>query len=543
VISPPWAPARPVHWGLTMRTTRATLLLGALALACNGTLTGGGDPPGHDPVEEDPTPPEQAPEEVPLDPEPGSSSGVTLDGQGNLILDVDKTTFLYSHIWIANSPEGTVSKIDTKTGQEVARYRTGPGTPDPSRTTVGLDGDVVVANRGGASAVRISADRSRCIDRNGNGTIETSTGPTDVLPWWEDECVLWYTPFAGGSLARGAAFDFEVDPDGLLSSSVWIGLFNGQKLVRLDAETGAITAEVDTPGHCSYGLAFDGDKNLWSYSRCGARDLIRLDPATLTYTPFPRAAAGCDYGLAVDKDGRPWTAGGGCVARLDPGTGVWSTTSIGSSLRGLAHDGEGSVWIADTSYGVRRVDATTMAVLDSIPLSGGGFVGMAVDFDKQIWAVSLGGSAGHKIDPVTLASTPHSTGPNPYTYSDMTGYQLRNAAPPIGLFRAVVEGCGPDQQWHELHWKAETPPGTFVRFRARTGNSRDELDARPFVAVARQPSDASPADLQAALEAALPGSSRGKYLELELTLRSENAGFTPVVSYVGVTSTCVAILD
>src|SRR5690606_27223764 len=31
----------------------------------------------------------------------------------------------FSYIWISNSPAGTVSKIDTKTRIEVARYRTG----------------------------------------------------------------------------------------------------------------------------------------------------------------------------------------------------------------------------------------------------------------------------------------------------------------------------------------------------------------------------------------------------------------------------------
>jgi hypothetical protein len=47
--------------------------------------------------------------------------------------------------WIANSGEGTVSKIDTQTGVEVARYRTGPnGAADsPSRTAVDADGDAL----------------------------------------------------------------------------------------------------------------------------------------------------------------------------------------------------------------------------------------------------------------------------------------------------------------------------------------------------------------------------------------------------------------
>src|SRR5687768_4187280 len=57
----------------------------------------------------------------------------------------------FSIIWIANTPEGTVSKIDTSTGNELGRYYTGPtnGTDDPSRTAVNLEGDAAVSNRGG----------------------------------------------------------------------------------------------------------------------------------------------------------------------------------------------------------------------------------------------------------------------------------------------------------------------------------------------------------------------------------------------------------
>src|SRR5690606_10548894 len=59
-------------------------------------------------------------------------------------------------IWIANSGEGTVSKIDTVTGVELGRYVVRPDSGgSPSRTTVNNRGDVAVANRlGGVTMVR-----------------------------------------------------------------------------------------------------------------------------------------------------------------------------------------------------------------------------------------------------------------------------------------------------------------------------------------------------------------------------------------------------
>jgi hypothetical protein len=40
-----------------------------------------------------------------------------------------------------------------------------------------------------------AALKSKCIDKNGNGQIETSTGANDIKPWGQDECVLWHTAF------------------------------------------------------------------------------------------------------------------------------------------------------------------------------------------------------------------------------------------------------------------------------------------------------------------------------------------------------------
>jgi len=497
---------------------RCVLLAVLLVPGCDaGAIDNGGDSsrdggaaPGIDASDED-----GDSTAVPLGPNDENSSGVTVDGDGNLVLDPGTSAVVFSHIWIANSPDGTVSKIDTETGTEVARYRTGPGTPDPSRTTVGLDGDVVVANRGGASATRIHSDPAGCPDKNGNGEIETSSGPTDILAWGTDECVLWYKEFPAGGLARAAAYDFAFDPDGIPHSTIWVGMYSDQKLHRLDNDTGEIVATIDIPGHCPYGLAFDGYKHVYAFSACSA-SLLKVDIDTLDWTATP-LPGGCAYGITVDGDGYVWTSGGSCVGRYDPVADNWQTTTVGSSNRGLAADGDGSIWVADTNYGVHRIDAETMATLADIPLGSRGFVGMAVDFHGKVWAVARSQERAYRIDPATLATTDYPTGSSPYTYSDMTGFQLQNAAPPLGIYRAIVEGCGPETQWLSLSWTADTVPGTFVRFAARAADDTAGLAAEDFVHIARQPGDLPPADLQTALEAAQMGGSFGSLLELEIT--------------------------
>ncbi|MCA9694563.1 MAG: hypothetical protein KC636_33605, partial [Myxococcales bacterium] len=74
---------------------------------------------------------------------------------------------LESFLWIANSGEDTVSKIDTKSGVELGRYRTRPEAGgSPSRTSVNTAGAVAVANRlGGVAAFH--AQTSHCKETNG----------------------------------------------------------------------------------------------------------------------------------------------------------------------------------------------------------------------------------------------------------------------------------------------------------------------------------------------------------------------------------------
>lgn len=107
-------------------------------------------------------------------------------------------------IWVPNM-QGTVSKINTETGDELGRYWVvPPGLPvengSPSRTTVDLEGNCWVGNRAAGTVVKIGLyEVGNWIDRNGDGICQTSqdtNGDGDItgdelLPWVEDECVLF----------------------------------------------------------------------------------------------------------------------------------------------------------------------------------------------------------------------------------------------------------------------------------------------------------------------------------------------------------------
>ena len=356
----------------------------------------------------------------------------------------------FSYIWIANSSQGTVSKIDTKTGVEEGRYRTAPGSSEsPSRTSVNQYGDVAVGNRNGQGYVtKIAATLDRCVEQNGIPGIQTSTGPNDILAWGEDECVLWSTPMPISSNGpRAIAWEGgELDPvtcqNTVPNPRLWVGWdTNPQRLVRLDGETGALIDDVNL-GNASgriYGGGVDGGGNMWMVNR-GANRLFRVDALSLAVQTW--AIPGVPYGMGVDANGDPWinTYSGGPnndrVWRFDTALEEFvDAGSGGGYYRGMNLDRQGRAWIAGNQPCRLGVwDATTDTLIDdAIPLPGCGTpVGVSIDHDGFVWVVDQNGTA-YKIHPDTHQVELTVGGlTGPYTYSDMTGAGLNLVVNPPG---------------------------------------------------------------------------------------------------------------
>jgi large repetitive protein len=158
--------------------------------------------------------------------EEGTMVGVeAVDDQLQLTEKVTTLPF----IWVPNN-SGTVSKVDTETGNELGRYRVvPPGLPEngsPSRTTVDLQGNVWVGNRTAGTVVKIGLyEAGQLIDRNGDGIIQTSrdlnedgdiTGD-EILPWGEDECVLFEVVLVPGHEGTNAPGEY----DGPYDTDIW----------------------------------------------------------------------------------------------------------------------------------------------------------------------------------------------------------------------------------------------------------------------------------------------------------------------------------
>ena len=354
----------------------------------------------------------------------------------------------WSYVWIANSGEHTLSKLDTRTMAEEGRYNTRPDhNGNPSRTSVSIDGKaVVVANRSGG-LTKVWARKEFCSDANGNGKIDTSTGKNDVLPFGQDECVAWYTAFPEATSQRPVAWTSGVYNEKTCEyddQKIWSAAANGQKgatwpcdgspgifVYRVDGDTGVVEDTIHMPDvTCGgtlgpYGAAVDANNDLWMYV-WSAGKIVHVDHDTLAYETYN----GGSYGITVDKKGRVWIDSG---ARFDPITKQWAYqvgNQPGNGGSGVAEDLQGRIWKATTG-GVGWVDGETMAVGDTVILPVNGLArGIGVDIDGYIWAVMLGGTTTYRIHPDTYEIATYAGLNQPYTYSDMAGGQINKIVCP-----------------------------------------------------------------------------------------------------------------
>jgi hypothetical protein len=262
------------------------------------------------------------------DPNLQDSTGVKLDGNGDLVLGTGTKYFRF--LWIANTDDlgrGTISKVDSKLMKEVGRYytvtcRSKPGVTGcldangktvkidmehtPSRTAVDYNMDVWVANRclngGQPSSTKIAADVNDCVDRNNNGKIETSAdhdgdgqitvdcngdkkaddsktkctgklaGKPPEFVGYDDECVLFTVNYGDpDDIARSICLDSGKSMLG--ASNAWVGTYNrpengrgNNKYYKINGYTGKIEHTITLPDetHHAYGCTADAHHIIWS---------------------------------------------------------------------------------------------------------------------------------------------------------------------------------------------------------------------------------------------------------------------------------------
>ncbi len=336
----------------------------------------------------------------------------------------------FSYIWIANSPEGTISKINTVTLVEEGRYVTRNTFGNPSRTSVALSGHMAVGNRSGGLTKYYAYD---CPD-----PVNTSTGPGDVYPFGTDGCFAWSTnmPYNSQRPVAWTPGTFNENTCQWENEYVWTSGYNGGgsvDAILLDGETGAILEQVTVNGINSdsfgaYGGASDSQGNFW-FSQLSVGRLVRVpidNPAAYEVWNMPISG----YGMAVDNQDRAWICGNG-VARFNYAAGTFDVQASGGTGGGAAGCMADAthLWLAGGSN-VRGINLGTMAMDYNWPIPS--YIhGSSIDFQGYIWGASRDTRA-YRVDPATGTVDTVNGLNSPYTYSDMTGFGLANSVGPQG---------------------------------------------------------------------------------------------------------------
>ncbi len=522
-----------------------------------------------------------------------NSDGVDTTDDGWLVLKKGLKGDL-NNLWVSNAAEGTVSNVDTELIKEVGRYHSGLApdpNPDPSRTSVDLAGDVFVGNRGDGSVTKISGSTDRCVDRNGNGTIETSTGPGDIYPragagdpngvlagQSTDECVLWTKALANEGIGcdgpRAVAATWETGDNFEFNGHVWIGCRDSNTIFKLNGNTGDVLVSYGPFDGLSgkenvspYGFVLDkaelnrvwisgkgGDGTPAVYWMDTRNGVVKMAVDGADFSPLP-------YGIALDDNSHVWitTDKVGEVWRYKPDEQLWEGLVVGDvKFKGVAVDADGFVWpiVNSDVAAVYAIDPATFPAAGSAssaytladdintPEKGGG---VAIDFSGHVWGVSgKGCTEGEKTGCASRLVVDRSgslpvisgvadnvqVGEGTYSYSDMIGYSLRNFTTKEGWYRQIFDVCNnKSTKWKQIAFESRTPAGTRFIIRARTADQKADLLNATWYTVVQVPSDVSPVDLPANLP-------EGHFIELEVRMYTQTNGVSPEVGQIGFTYEC-----
>ena len=460
----------------------------------------------------------------------------------NAIPDI-KTEFIYFPISNLNQ----VTKMVLATGKIEWHFnldviRTGG---NPSRTSVDANGNLWVGLR--------------------NGTELVSIDPQGKLRGYAHV----------GSGVRSVAFD--------LQGFVWAGGTSGNAMYKINPnvyadpvkkifKTEAIVKPTDLapnysdgtrcaanaagcnhkPGYISpYGAVVASDGSIWVSNRFQS-SVFRIDGKTNKITHGFSISG--SYGIAADRVGGVWIANwdNRYVNQRDATTGALiKKWNVGDNCRGMILGPFGKMWVANSvaNNQITSMDPVT-GVMTKINGLGSHMIGIGADLTGSlghIWGISYNDGHVYKVDAKTLKYTgtryqlcgapgtkcantgcrfcSSPTQAQAYTYSDVTGFQLKSINTPAKGTWNVVYKPGCKGNYSNITWNGTNPTDTTTQVRIRTASTQAGLATATWGAYT---------DSGKAL-----GNHAGEFVEVEFLLTTRNSKkFIPFVTDARLNYTC-----
>lgn len=413
-------------------------------------------------------------------------------------------------LWVPSPSESTVSKVDARSGIEIARYAIGPkgGNWAPCAVACDLDGNAYVACGGYGSTgkvVKITASDGK--DRNGDGMINTSCDtngnlkitPSEVADWGADEKVAVFAEVGGvGSYPAAITFD--------QSGYLWAGLWGGNSLVKLDPRTGSVVATVMLSARPS--TIITGEQgSLWVLCK-DDRKLCRVDTVTCTCSATYDLGECSPGGICIDGNGKIWIGNylGGLIG-FQTGSNIWSrhSTPDFAGYAGVTVDPSGDIWAAcPNNNTVVHFSGEDGSFVSIVP-AGKRPESIGSDEDGYVWALNYDSGTTTRIntreDKVEFTSTICS---GPFSNNGFTTFVTHNGISPVGSWNLVVDAKTSGAGWGTLSWQ-KSGYGQ-IKMYIRAADTLQELEGQEFT-------EADNGDTFHTL--------RGQYLEMQAELSGD----------------------
>ena len=451
------------------------------------------------------------------DPPNGDQLQITLDG-----FSAPKP-----YMYIAQTDEGRILKVDTETGKQLARYpslrladcptcNVNPATWAPSRIIIDFDGDMYTANRAfnvQGAVTKIAGSRAGCIDRDGNGLIDTSSdvnndGIVDInspaeYKGQDDECILYSLPVAG---VNGVLRALTLDGKGHL----FVGAFNEWAAYKYDVtQTPPVLVETYALSSRPYGFAIQGDYLYHSglnWAPTARYDLVNKVGKNMDVTQ--------NYGMTIDSQGIGWYGAQFGLARCDydDPKNFCDYFNVGEKIWGLTVDHHDQIWAAGAQTLYKFSNEGVLIGQAATPNSYG--VAIGHDGNPRVigWINAFSvesGPVGGPPGAVKTYFTGHLGGVDVlnYTYTDFTGFIAANFTVRKGEWSVIHDGGEANAKWAKVPYntepEAKVPASTSITVEVRAADTKAELVNQPWILV---------------VDGALPDFAHGRFIEVRARL-------------------------
>jgi len=259
-------------------------------------------------------------------------------------------------VWVANSNDNTVTRIDPSSGRVVGNPV--PVGKDPYALAIGA-GAVWVANNNDDTVTRIDPSSGRVV---GN-PIPVGVGPQGIAV---GPGGVWVANSGDGTVSRidpssgtviGGPITVGKLPEGIADGAggVWVACFGPNTVTRIDPGSGAVIGSPISAGLGAYGIAVGGG-GVW-VANDADNTVTRIDPSSGIVIGGPIPVGKGPFAVAVGQGG-VWVANStdDTVTRIDPGSGRAIGNPIpvgrlGTNIQNNSPDaisaGQGGAWVAN----------------------------------------------------------------------------------------------------------------------------------------------------------------------------------------------------